>query len=368
MLILTICSSAFAECKLDMNRWKHMVTNNNCACYFDTVSLDVNNDNSSFEVWECMYFPGNYSKCTNRTCIEKGWTSIEHYHYVLSEYNYKHRTNTTKRLIVRDSNENDLLSYEWPLHLQKAEKLVPNSYVEFFMVKIKEYIDNTTGTKTGIKEEPVFPIVINNTKKDEVKRQLYQAFRELIATPDFSNLNPTISEDNEKISIKSFWKNKGISFEECGNVFVIQNGKDVIVNGESTVTSHYPDGKTVGPTRNAKADIGLGIIVNNVKKNINGYYRFGYSYNNKERYYVITKVVPGYPFEKKGIKAGDILISINGNQLKGLSKMELYTKKILDPFSPEEKNFEIKHNGETKQYTIKPRFVSPEELKKETKS
>ena len=90
MLILTICSSAFAECKLDMNRWKHMVTNDNCACYFDTVSLDVNNDNSSFDVWECMYFPGNYSKCTHPICIEKGWQSIEHYHYLLSEYNYKH--------------------------------------------------------------------------------------------------------------------------------------------------------------------------------------------------------------------------------------------------------------------------------------
>ncbi len=97
-----------------------------------------------------------------------------------------------------------------------------------------------------------------------------------------------------------------------------------------------------------------------------GHYFFGFTRKDHPEWLLITEIEPESPFEKKGIKVGDILISINGYQAK-VYETELYTKKILDPFSPDAKDFVIKHNGESKKYTIKPKFVSPEELQKKLK-
>ena len=364
MLTMAICSSAFAECKLDMTRWKYIGSNNNCGFYCDTVSIDVNDDKSAFEVWECEYYPGNHSKCTLRTCEEKGIQSSEHYHYFLLRYNLKNRTFTTKSFSLRDSNGNILLTYDYPLHLQKTQNVVPDTSLETIMLRIKEHIDNPTASSLKVHVEPLFPVVINNVKREDVQKEFYQEFKKVLTK--LPEDNTAISEDNQKIFLKSFIKQNGISNEEYFTILTAQQGKNVIVKGESTATLQYPDGKIVGPTRNLKGEVFLFALTSNIKKKINGYYRFGFSYdNNTDGYYVITEVASGHPFEKKGIKVGDILISVNGNQLKGLSKMELYARKILDPFSPDERIFEIKHNGETKQYTIKPKFVTPEELKKE---
>lgn len=361
MLTMMICSSAFAECKLDMNRWKHLATTDNCACYFDTVSLDVNNDNSSFEVWECMYYPGNYSKCTHPLCLEKGLQSIEHYHYLLSEYNYKHRTCTSKRLMVRDGSGNGLYSYDWPSHLQKAEKLVPDSYVEYFMVKIKEYIDNPTASDLGAKEEPLFPVVINNAKKGDVQKHIYQTMKTGLSYPDTA-----ISEDSEKVSLIFGSKKSGKVSEFCISFSAKQQGKDVLLNGGAFTTTRFPDGKVIGPTKELDWDKKLYKMALNIKALSTGRYSFGLVRKDHPEGDLIAEITPGSPFERKGIKVGDILISINGYQVKDY-RSEIYTKKILDPFSPDARDFVIKHNGETKQYTIKPKFISPEELQKRDK-
>lgn len=366
MLTISICSSAFAECNLDMNRWKPTGSSNNCIFYYDTVSLDISDDKSSFDVWECEYYPGTHSKCTWDTCKEKGIQSSEHYHYFLFGYNLKYRTVTTKSILLRDSKGTILMTYDYPLHLQKTQNVIPDTSLEGLMIKVKDYIDNPTTSALKVQAEPLFPIVINNVKREDVQKEIYQEFKKILTK--YPEDNTAISEDNKKIIFKSFIKQNGISNEEYFTIFTAQQGKNVIVKGESTATLHYPDGKIVGPTRNLKGEAFLLLLTYRIKKIMNGYYSSGYRCDkNTEGYHVITKVTPGYPFEKKGIKVGDILISINGNQLKGLSEMELYVSKIFDPFSPDERSFEIEHNGETKQYTIKPKFVTPEELKKKTK-
>lgn len=147
MLLLAVCSSAFAKCNLDMNRWRYLASTSNYGVYFDTVSLDVNKGNSSFEVWTCTYYPGSYSNCAYSLCEEKGVHTSEHYHYTLSEYNYKQRTYNLKSILTRDNLGKVIFSADMPSFLQKAEKLPPESDGEFIMERIKSYIDNQTTLK-----------------------------------------------------------------------------------------------------------------------------------------------------------------------------------------------------------------------------
>ena len=362
MFILSICSSAFAECNLDMNRWKPLVTNNNYSLFFDTASIDVNDADTSFNVWECEYFSGNNTKCNFALCKERGLQSSEHYHYILTEYNYKHRTIKSKSATLRDSNGKILLTHDYPLHLQKTHSIVPDTAVETIMLKIKDYIDNSTSIKSEFKEEPLFPVVINNAKIGDVQNHIYQVMK-----TGLSYSEAVISEDNEKISLKFISKENGKVSELSLSFSANQQGKDVLLNGGAFTTTHFPDGKVIGPTRMLDWDKKLYRMALNIKAFSTGRYSFGFTHKEDHpEGQLITKVEPGSPFEKKGIKVGDILISINGYKVKFYDD-ELYTKKILNPFSPDARDFVIKHNGEIKQYTIKPKFVSPEELQKKYK-
>ena len=357
MFILSICSSAFAECNLDMNRWKPLVTNNNYSLFFDTASIDVNDADTSFNVWECEYFSGNNTKCNFALCKERGLQSSEHYHYMLIEYNYKHRTIKSKSATLRDSNGKILLTHDYPLHLQKTHSIVPDTAVETIMLKIKDYIDNQTSSKSGVKE-PLFPIVINNAKREDVLNHIRQVMKSGLA------YDGTISEDNEKISLIFSSKESGNISELSLSFSANQQGKDVLLNGGAFTSTRFSDGKVKGPTRMLDWDKKLYKMALNIKALSTGRYSFGYGHKDHPEGQLITKVEPGSPFEKKGIKVGDILISVNGYQIKDHDYDDLFIKKILDFYSPEAKNFVIKHNGETKQYTIKPKFVSPEELQK----
>ncbi len=176
-------------------------------------------------------------------------------------------------------------------------------------------------------------------------------------------MNPTVSEDNNKISWLWITKKDGKTNEYCFNFNSTQQGKDVLVKGDVVSTVRGNDGKVIKSDQiNVKEfNLVLHRVISNVKKCFNGWYRFGYDSTKNSEGLIITKVAPGFPFEKRGIKEGDIIVSINGTQLPcdpGLFE------KILDPFSADAKDFVIKRNGETNKYTIKPKYESPEEAKK----
>lgn len=368
MLALIICSSVFAECNLDTNRWKHMVSTKDYGLYCDIASIIVNDDKTDFKVWECEYYPGNYSKCPLKVCNDKGLQTSEHYHYFLVDYNYKNRTVTSQSFSLRDSNGNILVAHDIPSHLQKTKNVIPNTTIEALMLKIKEYIDNQASSLSARKEGALTSIVINNVSKEEVQKQIYQIFKQRIDSPAPVNISPAILEDNAKISFKLIIKNEGYSLEDVISIFSTQQGKDVLLKGETISTKHYADGKVSGPVRTTFYNLIIETILLNTKAYFNGRYIFGFGHKEHPEGHIITEIVPGSPFDKKGIKVGDIIISINGNELKNYSSSGLTYNKILDGFSSNERIFVIKHNGETKQYTIKPKYISAEEIKKKAKS
>ena len=142
LLLLTVCSSAFAECNLNQARWKYLYSTNEYGFYFDTLTLNVNSSGSTFEVWECNYFPGKVSACNWPNCKEKGLESSEHYHYVLTEYDYRKRTLTYKSFVGRDNNGKVIVSYDEPSYLQKTITIVPDTIGEVNFLAIKKYIDS----------------------------------------------------------------------------------------------------------------------------------------------------------------------------------------------------------------------------------
>ena len=147
MLLLTVCSSAFAECNLDQNRWKYLYSTDSYGFYFDTLTINEDKVKSLFEVWECNYFPGKVSACTWPQCKEKGLESAEHYHYVLSEYDYKQRTVNFKSFIGRDNKGNVIVSYDKPSYLQEATRIVPDTLGEMNLLLIKKYMDDNKKVK-----------------------------------------------------------------------------------------------------------------------------------------------------------------------------------------------------------------------------
>ncbi len=354
---MTICSSTFANCILDTNRWRASSLSSNNISFFDTETIAVNKENFSFEVWEAWYFPA-VSSCGLDFCNKKGIQTSEHYHFYLREYNYKDRTDTAKSILIRDNKGNLLGSYDYPVNLQKPYKLLPDTVGESAMLAAKNYIENQSDIK--------FPVVINNTKKEAVQRYFYQFLKGLLISPKSSGLAPILSEDEDGISIKLINKAEGISNEQSINIFFNQDGKDVLINGEATYTLRYPNGMIVGPIRKADDENNLLLYTYEVKMDLNGHYTFGFNFReNSEGYLTITDITPGRPFSKNGIKVGDVLISINGTPVKDYTDYALILKRILDPFSSNAASFIIKHNGENKQYTMKPKYIPPKEKQKE---
>ena len=364
LLAVSFCMSAFAECTLDQNRWKYLYSTDECGYYFDTLTVNMDKVNSSFDVWECNYFPGNVSACSWPVCKEKGVSSTEHYHYTLTTYDYKNRTMIFKSFIARDSNGKIIFTYDQPSYLQKPNRIAPDTIGEMNILLIKKYFDEpATAQPERKKEQPLPSIVIDNIKKGEVQKLFLQRFREMAESPKMASLNPVLLEENEKITLKWAIKNEKdqASLEQFLTVFTIQQGKNVLLKGETASQLRFVDGTIKGPYRLTEFDEKLYLGFIDVKKYYNGYYRFGFYTEKDPEGYAIKTVDSGFPFAKNGIKTGDIIVSINGTALKEVSPLEIDIK-LLKPFSPDAVDFVIKRNGNTKQYSVKPKYVFPEEI------
>jgi S1-C subfamily serine protease len=105
------------------------------------------------------------------------------------------------------------------------------------------------------------------------------------------------------------------------------------------------------------ANIIFPMFLNAIKAYFNGHYWFGYDMSKKaEGGYMIDEIYPGMPFDKAGIKIGDIILTINGQEVKNVVEKKIKAVRFTDIFSPDPVNFVIKQNGVEKHYTIVPAF------------
>lgn len=140
---------------------------------------------------------------------------------------------------------------------------------------------------------------------------------------------------------------------------ITQQGKDTIVTLSETVQLYRENG-SLYTTQNPKNDIVLNGVLESFKSVFNGRYMFGFIILEKSNGgYLIQNVVPNSPFDKAGIKNGDILISINGKPTKKVPKKQVAFYPFFDKFSAEPSTFVILSNGKTKTVVVKPEYVEP---------
>ena len=89
-------------------------------------------------------------------------------------------------------------------------------------------------------------------------------------------------------------------------------------------------------------------------------YVFGFSYESQaDKQAKISAVTEGNAFDKQGIKEGDIIRSVNGEQIENTGELSNVMNEVKDG---KDVVFSIEHNGETKDYTITPQLSETKTL------
>ena len=94
LLLLFLCTTCFAECNLDVNRWERVSSKGEVVMFFDKESIIYYPTSNERLVWTCYYFP-------NGAGNDKG----EHYVYTSVLFNYNNREYLVKTTIRRDAND-----------------------------------------------------------------------------------------------------------------------------------------------------------------------------------------------------------------------------------------------------------------------
>ena len=146
MLLLTICSSAFAEsiddvlkdCKLDRNRWKvvEWCKVDNYVRFYDSKSVSVTGP-GQFETIIYDYFYNG--TCNSDSCKQRG---NKHYHSEKVGFNATKSTSTLRSFATKDANENTIDSFEYPAKMQIAAEFNKKSIEAKTMLKIKDSLKN----------------------------------------------------------------------------------------------------------------------------------------------------------------------------------------------------------------------------------
>lgn len=85
-------------------------------------------------------------------------------------------------------------------------------------------------------------------------------------------------------------------------------------------------------------------------------YMLGFYYTNDEKEAAINSVVEDYPLDNAGIVAGDIIVSINGNEIKSGAEVADYF--AANPLSEEELTVSYKRGEQIYETTVTPKFES----------
>ncbi|MHC1745935.1 MAG: PDZ domain-containing protein [Negativicutes bacterium] len=98
-----------------------------------------------------------------------------------------------------------------------------------------------------------------------------------------------------------------------------------------------------------------------IKYYFNGKYRFGYTTTDKKagEGFLIGEIAPDSSFEEAGIKAGDVMISINDTKVRK-EKEKYLNASLVDQSDPKPAKFVIIQNGQEKVFTLSPKYYPGE--------
>lgn len=141
LLFISFTTSVFATCNLDQSRWKWLFSTDQCGFYYDRNTATIKSA-STFEVWLCLYYPGNTTSCGLGPCIKARVNNSEHYHYIRNEFNTQRYSGTYKGMLIRNYKGDTVYSDTLPLHRQRSETIYPDSLGENVMLIIKQDLYN----------------------------------------------------------------------------------------------------------------------------------------------------------------------------------------------------------------------------------
>ena len=202
-------------------------------------------------------------------------------------------------------------------------------------------------------------IVINNVKTQPVMdKVLFNGTRD-ISTSRVETINPysLVLLSTDSVSIGLF----GTGTREIRMIFnFVPNGNDVLVSLSETCTIIRPNGMResdqVGDYMTHYT------YLREIKNYFNGRYLFGYDILDKKagEGYLIGAITPGSAFDEAGIKAGDIMISINDVMVRKEKQKYLNGMMFEDSDRTKPVKFVIIQAGQEKVFNITAKFYPGE--------
>ena len=202
-------------------------------------------------------------------------------------------------------------------------------------------------------------IVINNVKAQPVMdKVLFNVTRD-IPTSRVETINPysLVLLSSDSVSIGLF----GTGTRENRMIFnFVPNGNDILLSLSETCTIIRPNGMResdqVGDYMTHYT------YLREIKRYFNGRYMFGYDNIDKKagEGYLIGAITPGSAFDEAGIKAGDIMISINDVMVRKEKQKYLNGMMLEDSDRTKPAKFVIMQAGKEKVFNITAKFYPGE--------
>lgn len=217
-------------------------------------------------------------------------------------------------------------------------------------------------------------ITLKNTNKDSVYRYIlnsYSTYEYTVLKKDKNNIVSKYNGSSEYFS--DLW-GKDAYLQYAFNIS--QFGKDVIVKYDTPVVSgnqihslskeaisYYPLHRKRFAERSLYYNIDYLLFLKGV---YNGKHYFGFQRHREkgENSIYLTKIYPGFPAEKAGLKVGDEIIKVNGKYCNSLRSYALNTLFISASLYNQPLNLQVRRGEDILDFTLQPFFISIEELKK----
>ena len=202
-------------------------------------------------------------------------------------------------------------------------------------------------------------IVINNVKTQPVMdKVLFNVTRD-IPTSRVETINPysLVLLSSDSVSIGLF----GTGIRENRMIFnFVPNGNDILVSLSETCTIIRPNG--MRESDQVGDYITHYTYLREIKRYFNGRYMFGYDNIDKKagEGYLIGAITPGSAFDEAGIKAGDIMISINDVMVRKEKQKYLNGMMLEDSDRTKPAKFVIMQAGKEKVFNITAKFYPGE--------
>ena len=146
MLLVTVCSSAFAEsiddilkdCRLDRNRWKVVEWSkaDKFVRFYDSATVTVTGPGQFDAVIYDYFYSGI---CNSDSCKQRG---NKHYHSEKVGFNATESSSVLRSFATKDVDENITDSYEYPAKMQISSEFTKKSIEAKTMLKIKDSLKN----------------------------------------------------------------------------------------------------------------------------------------------------------------------------------------------------------------------------------